>query len=292
MGTPGFDYVLHLEDGRSLKISRSSDRFLGYGLKDVSILTSSGTIKHPYANIAKSYDIIIEYKNGNKDYFKNLCETVDDRNGLLPQKFTLTARQDKFGNTIFYDLRSYGGMKIVDTWGRSINLEKTDDGLIWKLPESTAGKACELSYHIDQAQPLKLTAVTDPEGRKTNYNYYNQEEFSGSMSYASKEVAGNTTANMPRKYLLLKSVTYPNHASTQFTYGRKIGIESEAGGIITHFVLTMKVDIFNGAEYNRGEYKYTLDSGVDSSKGKYIKFAEVTNHQDIEETHQLIRKDN
>ncbi|SET91941.1 RHS repeat domain-containing protein [Lacrimispora sphenoides] len=287
MGTPGFDYVLHLEDGRSLKISRSSDRFLGYGLKDVSILTSSGTIKHPYANIAKSYDIIIEYKNGNKDYFKNLCETVDDRNGLLPQKFTLTARQDKFGNTIFYDLRSYGGMKIVDTWGRSINLEKTDDGLIWKLPESTAGKACELSYHIDQAQPLKLTAVTDPEGRKTNYNYYNQEEFSGSMSYASKEVAGNTTANMPRKYLLLKSVTYPNHASTQFTYGRKIGIESEAGGIITHFVLTMKVDIFNGAEYNRGEYKYTLDSGVDSSKGKYIKFAEVTNHQDIEETHQF-----
>ena len=287
MGTPGFDYVLHLEDGRSLKISRSSDRFEDYGLKDVSIVTRSRTIQHPYANISKSYDIIIEYKNGNKDYFKNLSETVDDRNGLLPQRFTLVARQDKFGNVICYDLKNYGGMEIVDTWGRKISLEKTDYGLIWKLPESTAGKACELSYHIDQAQPLKLTAVTDPAGRKTTYNYYNQEEFRGSMSYASKEVAGNTTANMLRKYLLLKSVTYPNQATTQFTYGRKIGIESEAGGIITHFALTMKVDIFNGAEYNRGEYKYTLDSGVDSSNGKYIKFAEVTNHRDIEETHQF-----
>ncbi|MGL6218266.1 MAG: hypothetical protein ACRC36_09515, partial [Lacrimispora sphenoides] len=88
MGLPGFDYVLHLEDGRSLKISRSSDRFEDYGLKDVSIVTRSRTIQHPYANISKSYDIIIEYKNGNKDYFKNLSETVDDRNGLLPQRFT------------------------------------------------------------------------------------------------------------------------------------------------------------------------------------------------------------
>ncbi|MDR7811501.1 RHS repeat domain-containing protein [Lacrimispora sp.] len=287
MGLPGFDYVLHLEDGRSLKISRSSDRFEDYGLKDVSIVTRSRTIQHPYANISKSYDIIIEYKNGNKDYFKNLSETVDDRNGLLPQRFTLTARQDKFGNVICYDLNNYGGMVIVDTWGRKISLEKTDYGFIWKLPESKAGKACELSYHIDQAQPLKLTAVTDPAGRKTQYNYYNQEDYKGIMSYASKKVAGNTTANMTRKYLLLKSVTYPSHASTQFTYGREIGIESEAGGKITHFALTMKVDTADGAEYNRGEYNYRLDSGATNSNGKYIEYAEVKHHHDILETHQF-----
>jgi RHS repeat-associated protein len=291
IGTPGFDYILHLEDGRSLKISRSSDRFEDHSLNDVSIVTRSGTIQHPYAaNIAKSYDIIIVYKNGNKDYFKNLYETVDERNGLLPQKFTLVARQDKFGNVICYDLKDSGGMEIVDTWGRKISLEKTDYGLIWKLPESKDGKACELSYHIDQAHPLKLTAVTDPVGRKTQYNYYYPGDYKGIMSYASKKVAGNTTANMTRNYLLLKSVTYPNHASTQFTYGREISIENDAGGKITHFALTMKMDIADGTEYNRGEYYYRLDSGAAYSNGKYIEYAEVKNHQDILETHQFDRE--
>lgn len=131
MGYPGFDYILHLEDGRSLKISRSSDRFEGYGLKDVSIATRSGIIHHPYAaDISKSYDIIIEYKNGNRDYFKNLNGDDGDRNKIISQKFTLAARQDKFGNVICYDLKDYGGMVIVDTWGRKISLEKTEYGLI------------------------------------------------------------------------------------------------------------------------------------------------------------------
>jgi len=262
MGLPGFDYVLHLEDGRSLKISRSSDRFEDYGLKDVSIVTRSRTIQHPYAKISKSYDIIIEYKNGNKDYFKNLSETVDDRNGLLSQRFTLAARQDKFGNVICYDLKDYGGMEIVDTWGRKISLEKTDYGLIWKLPESKAGKACELSYHIDQAQPLKLTAVTDPSGRRTEYNYYNPRDYKGTMSYASKKAIENTTGNRDRNYLLLKSITYPNQAATQFAYGREIGIVNDVGGKLTHFTLTMKKDIADGTEYNQVEYRYRLESGV------------------------------
>lgn len=293
MGLPGFDYILHLEDGRSLKISRSSDRFEGHSLKDVSIVTRSGTIHHPYAaNISKSYDIIIEYKNGNKDYFKNLYGNDGDRDKLTPQKFTLAARQDKFGNVICYDLKDYGGMEIVDTWGRKISLEKTDYGLIWRLPESTAGKACELSYHIDQAQPLKLTSVTDPAGRNTQYNYYNPEDYKGIMSYASKKAAGNTTGNKERNYLLLKSVTYPNHASTQFTYGREISIVNDAGGKLTHFALTMKRDIADGAEYNRAEYRYRLESGTsyEYGNGKYIEYAEVKNHQDILETHQFDRE--
>lgn len=144
IGIPGYDYILHLEDGRNLKISRDSDRFENYGLNDVRIITRSHTIQHPYANISKSYDLVIEYKNGNKDYFKNLYEAFDDRNKLLPQKFTLVARQDKFGNVICFDLKYFGGIEIVDTWGRKINLEKADFGFIWKLPESETGKACEI----------------------------------------------------------------------------------------------------------------------------------------------------
>ncbi len=290
IGTFRSDYILHLEDGKSLKISRSSDKFEDYSLKDVRIITRSGTIQHPYAtNISKSYDIIIEYKNGNKDYFKNLFGESGERNKLIWSRFTLAARQDKFGNVVCYDMRGPDGMVIVDTWGRKISLEKTDYGLIWRLPESTTGRTCELSYHIDHVQPLKLTAVTDSAGHKTQYNYFNPENYKGIMSYASKKAVGNTTGNKERKYLLLKSITYPNYASTEFTYGRKISIVNSAGGKLTHFALTMKQDIADGAEYNRAEYRYRLDSGTsyEYGNGNYIEYAEVKNHQDILENHQF-----
>ena len=287
IGTRSYDYILHLEDGRNLQISRYSDRFEDYSLNDVCIITRSGTIRHPYVgDITKRYNIIIEYKNGNKDYFQSSYEDDGDRDIAYPIDFTLVARQDKFGNTIFYDLRNSGGMKIVDTWGRTISLEKTDYGLVWQLPESTAGKVCEISYNIDRRSTHKLTAVTDPVGCMTQYNYYNPEDYNGSMKCASPEVAGNNTKTQARKYLLLKNVTYPNYSSTQFTYDRNISIENNAGGHITHFALTMKRDIVDGVEYNRGEYRYTLEP-ESASDGEYIKFAEVTNHQDILENHQF-----
>ena len=287
IGTRSYDYILHLEDGRNLQISRISDRFEDYSLKDVAIVTRSGTIQHPYAgNITKRYNITIEYKNGNKDYFQSSYEDDGDRDMPYPIDFTLVARQDKFGNTIFYDLRKNGGMNLVDTWGRAINLEKTDYGLVWKLPESTAGKVCEISYNIDRRSTHKLNAVTNSVGCMTQYSYYNPEDYNGSMKCASPGVAGNNTKTQARKYLLLKNVTYPNNSSTQFTYDRSIGIENNAGGYITHFALTMKRDIFDGIEYNRGEYKYTLEP-ESASNGEYIKYAEVTNHQDILENHQF-----
>ena len=290
IGTRSYDYILHLEDGRNLEISRISDRFENYSLKDVSIVTRSGTIRHPYAtDITKRYNIIIEYKNGNKDYFQSSDGDDGDRDIPDSIDFTLVARQDKFGNTIFYDLRNFGGMKIVDTWGRTITLEKTDYGLIWKLPESTPGKACEISYNIDRYSTHKLTAVTDPAGRMTQYRYYNPGDYYGSMKCASPDVAGNNTKTQERKYLLLESVTYPNYTSTQFTYNRTIRIENNAGGYISHFALTMKRDIVDGVEYNRGEYRYTLEP-ESASNGEYIKYAEVTNHQDILENHQFNKK--
>ncbi|RFZ75929.1 hypothetical protein DS742_26420 [Lacrimispora amygdalina] len=287
IGTRSYDYILHLEDGRNLQISRYSDKFVDYSLNDVGIITRSGTIRHPYAgDITKRYNIIIEYKNGNKDYFQSSYEDDGDRDIAYPIDFTLVARQDKFGNTILYDLWKSGGMMIVDTWGRTISLEKTDYGLVWKLPESTAGKVCEISYNIDRRSTHKLTAVTDPVGCMTQYNYYNPEDYNGSMKCASPDVAGNNTKTQARKYLLLKNVTYPNYSSTQFTYDRNISIENNAGGHITHFALTMKRDIVDGVEYNRGEYRYTLEP-ESASNGEYIKYAEVTNHQDILEKHQF-----
>lgn len=85
---PAYDCILHLEDGRSLKISRYLDGFVDYSLKDISITQSSGTIQHPYApHISKDYDIIIEYKNGNKDYFKDEFNLIGKDKNYISYSF-------------------------------------------------------------------------------------------------------------------------------------------------------------------------------------------------------------
>lgn len=180
-------------------------------------------------------------------------------------------------------------MTIVDTWGRSISLEKTEFGLVWKLPESTPGKECKITYHIDRTQPIRLTAVTDTGGNRTQYNYYNPEDYKGFMRYSSKKAAGYTTENRPRSYLLLESITYPNQASTHFTYGKVFYIINDFGGKLAHFGLTTKKDIANEVIYNQSEYDYKLDSGhtYDTSNGYYITYADVKHHKDVQETHQF-----
>lgn len=279
--TRSYDYILHLEDGRSLRMNRDFDVFENYNLKDVEIDTKSGEIRHPYkADPPKSYHLIIKYKNGNSDYFNS--NTGDGDRNMGRVDFKLVARQDRFGNTILYNLRGSQGMEIVDTWGRSITLNRTNDGFIWDLPKSPKGEACEIAYHIKRQGTQTLTAVIDPVGSMTEYNY---ETSKGYMKCASSGVVGNNPETQDREYLLLKSVTYPNHASTHFTYDRKIRINNSTGGYIDHFALTMKKEIVDGAEYNKGEYNFTLDSELQN--GKYIEYAEVTNHQDIHETHKF-----
>lgn len=279
--TLGYDYILHLEDGRSLRMNRDFDVFENYNLKDVEIDTKSGEIRHPYkADPPKSYHLIIKYKNGNSDYFNS--NTGDGDRNMGRVDFKLVARQDRFGNTILYNLRGSQGMEIVDTWGRSITLNRTNDGFIWDLPKSPKGEACEIAYHIKRQGTHTLTTVIDPVGSLTEYNY---ETSKGYMKCASSGVVGNNPETQDREYLLLKSVTYPNHSSTHFTYDRKIRINNSTGGYIDHFALTMKKEIVDGAEYNKGEYNFTLDSELQN--GKYIEYAEVTNHQDIHETHKF-----
>ena len=279
--TLGYDYILHLEDGRSLRMNRDFDVFENYNLKDVEIDTKSGEIRHPYkADPPKSYHLIIKYKNGNSDYFNS--NTGDGDRNMGRVDFKLVARQDRFGNTILYNLRGSQGMEIVDTWGRSITLNRTNDGFIWDLPKSPKGEACEIAYHIKRQGTQTLTTVIDPVGSLTEYNY---ETSKGYMKCASSGVVGNNPETQDREYLLLKSVTYPNHASTHFTYDRKVRINNSTGGYIDHFALTMKKEIVDGAEYNKGEYNFTLDSELQN--GKYIEYAEVTNHQDIHETHKF-----
>ena len=141
-----FDYSLHLEDGRTLNMHRKEELFHDYKLKDVTIKTMRSAdhyVEHPHTvpKLTKRYDIIIEYKNGHKDYFARdyypgeIYYTRFSRRSETAYNFRLVAREDKFGNRIFFNLTDHGGMSVVDTWGRTIRLVKSGDTLTWNLPE-------------------------------------------------------------------------------------------------------------------------------------------------------------
>ncbi len=278
----GYDYYLHLEDGRNLKINRFKDKFFEYNLEDVTMLAKSGKIEHPCVpGLSKNYDIMVSYKNGNKDYFKNSRNVYDYSSETAKLDFKLVARHDKFGNTICFDFKDYGGIEIIDTWGRTISLVKEKKILTWNLPGGAAGETCHVSYLVDADKPEKLVEVTDMGGHTTKYDYHNKGPFSGSMKYCSRFYDGInmfTCKSEDRNYLFLRTITYPNGAMTQFEYGNRFDIYNEAGGYISHYPLAMRRDIVGTSEYNRSEYRYEGTDPVDR-----IPKAFVTEHQDIEE---------
>ena len=293
----GYDYILHLEDGRSLPIKRKSDDFDSYSLKDISIVTESGVIYHPHvANCQKNYDIIIKYKNGHKDYFKNANGDSGKRDQPEEQNFKLVIRQDKFGNTIFYDLKDWGGMTIVDTWGRTLNLAKTDQGFTWKLPGGENGKTYEISYKVNRTGNLQLQEVTNQAGYTTSYGYYNPDNYDMVMRYASKRAIGNTTDVKSRKYLLLSSINYPNNLQKKFEYQNdsdKTVLETLYGTKIANCHLLVKKDVVDGNVYNQVAYSYIrgISTGYNENLDKdvnwigHIKSATVTRQNGIVETH-------
>ena len=287
-----YDYILHLEDGRNLNISRRYDKFHDYPLKDVSITSQKGTIHHPYATgVSKNHNIVIEYKNGNKDYFEETNYGRSKRNDEYKLNFKLVAREDRFGNRIFYDLKDNGGMTIIDTWGREIRLEKTDNGLTWKLPGGEAEVKYEISYQSDKKAPLKLTSVTDQVGCVTRYAY--QTLYECDMRYASREETGLRVISSNRPYQLLEKITYPDNAFTRFEYKKGIPITNEAGGQIDHYQISTKEDCVGNDQYHRTEYSYGKgdapnykdDIGSEKKVIKAHSHTIVTKHQYIEETY-------
>ena len=292
-----FDYIFHLEDGRSLNISRSSNRFANYSLNDVSITFKQDSIEHRYVtNMKKDYHIVVDYKNGNKDYFKEVNDKTTNRNGGKPLDFKLVARQDRFENVILYDLVDDGGMTIVDSWGRELKLEKNGDWLIWKLPGGKAGEKYELSYQLDRTNYLKLISVTGMVGGVTNYDYYDWKKYWGDMRYAFLEDKSDPTCTEVCRYMLLKSITYPDKASTEFEYGERYTLQNDIGGRKSYFALTLKKDMFGSDTYNETKYSYKFgtthdwfdyEGEVKTIWNTHIQYAYVEKHQDVEETYQF-----
>ena len=304
IGGPGYtmtaiyyDYCLHLEDGRILNMHREEDKFIDYKLKDVTITTMHSAdhyVEHPgtIPKVTKRYDIIINYKNGNKDYFARTYHPNNEyttRFARIREKsfdFKLVAREDKFGNMIFFDLEDNGGMSIIDTWGRTIRLIKSEDTLTWTLPEQE-----KIVYHIGRgfntvtrSSTMWLSEVTGRSGAVTTYDYYDDTEYKGYMTYNSDKYEWSAGYKL-RPYMLLAKVTYPGGAFTQFDYGDLIKITNAVGGCIEHYPLAARKDVVNETAYNLTKYNYEL-----ADENKYIQYADVVTRGAIKERHEFLKE--
>ena len=280
----GNDYndVLHLEDGSRLEIVQDNGvlSFKDYTLTDVTIKTEEGTLTHNIRTECQtSYNIIVEYKNGSADYFKTIIENekID--------RVVLVARKDKFSNCIFFDLKKYGGMNIIDSFGRDVVLSKYGEQFIWKLPSAEGENPITIKYQTN-SQNSTLESYTDAENRTTTYLYTDKDVYSAKSKCVSKQYGDDSDVKIP--WLLLKEIIHPTKAKTVFYYGNgKDAVPltltvGEYGGFKNIFPVYKREDISGNGVFNTIRYSYIL-----SEDGKYIEKAEVIKTTGSKEIYQF-----
>ncbi|WRS27292.1 RHS repeat-associated core domain-containing protein [Oscillospiraceae bacterium MB08-C2-2] len=191
---------LHLADGRTLRLkdtptSTSGSNLVDYSLGDVRIQQTGGTISH--AGSQASYEYILSYKNGQKDYLSSS---------------TIVARQDRFGNTILFRFTKDSGAEMVDSLGRTVRLTRTNTSsgytLTWELPDT--GK---IIYTISKAEEgVRLSQVRDQENQLTSYDYAINDTF----QQINKNISGDT--NKKVSYLNLKEIVHPTGLQSTYKY--------------------------------------------------------------------------
>ena len=280
----GNDYndILHLEDGSRLEIVQDNGAlsFKDYTLTDVTIKYEEGTLTHNIrTECHTNYNIVVEYKNGRADYFKTIIENEKIDRAVL------VARKDKFSNYIFFDLKKYGGMNIIDSFGRDVVLSKYGEQFIWKLPSAEGENPITIKYQTN-SQNSTLESYTDAESRTTTYLYTDKEVYSAQIKCVSKQYGDDADVKIP--WLLLQEIIHPTKSNTVFYYGNgKDAVPltltvGEYGGFKNIFPVYKREDISSNGVFNTIRYNYIL-----SEDNKYIEKSEVIKTTGSKEIYQF-----
>ena len=271
---------LHLEDGRNFEIEGNSLK--GHPLLDVTVAQTTGSIVHPFrSDITRPYHTVVSYKNGNKDYFQRIVDNI----GRL-DSFQLVARQDNFGNTICFQLAGRNGMTIVDTWGRNIVLSASGNTMTWTMPDHTPTAPRRITYTISDAGGRRLVRVTDQLNRITEYEYHSLDIYRAVSRFAS--AAHGDTSNVEFPFLLLRRITHPTGALTEYEYGVmqsgavnpiRLSINN-LGGFRQYFPVRARKDISGGTDHYPVSYTYSL-----AANNEYIRQANTQKLFNVNEQH-------
>lgn len=275
-----YSTILHLEDGRNFVLNGTE--LQDYTLQDIQVALAVGTLSHPQkSEVTCSYDMTISYKDGRIDHFAK-CYDAD---GKL-DRWTLVAREDRFGNAIFYDLTDGGGMTIVDSWGRTLVLKKYGSELHWTSLDLDENMV-NIHYIFEPTEwGRRLLSVIDEIGQTTRYTYNDPAQYTAICNIASAEKGDNQTAQI--SYQLLSKVTHPTGGVTCFEYLPATEplsiVVNDIGGIKRYFPLKRRYDKYsdaaNAAERDIICYEYSL-----SSDGNFISCTTVTRGDAIREEH-------
>ena len=195
---------LHLDDGRSIPVKRNYEdgkwELDDYKEHDLTVSFDSGCT--------------IAYRNGRKDYFS----------GNADYGFTLSYREDKFGNRISFAYTSDKKLKqITDTFGRTIELKETVDSqnpnlktLYWQ--QESSGDIL-FKYTVQSNQLLDARAVVrQPKDglveRVTSYTYTQQT--ANTTLFWSEDESGDRGIDIT--YCNLTGITHPSGAKTEYSY--------------------------------------------------------------------------
>ncbi|MCL2281580.1 MAG: hypothetical protein FWC25_02845 [Dehalococcoidia bacterium] len=244
--------TLYLGNGSAYTISghlSSSYKFSNYTLKDIVLKDVASPL---YYNGQYVATYVLEYKNGDKAYFKN--------DGLL------LAQVDRFGNTITYKYTSYNNdnvlSQIIDTAGRTVNIAYSNFLNNVRTVKVTAPDGSQTSITIEtifasNGTQYGIKKITDAKGNQTSFNYtVSAGEFNACTQKPSKAATNY--------WALLTSVVYPTQAKKVFSYNKYV--ESLSGSAYRHvYEIDNRKDVIGSIDYNIKTYKFTRSNNTVTS---------------------------
>ncbi len=179
-----------------------------------------------------TYNRILTDKNGKKMYFN--------------KRGAIEAIDDKYGNRIKFEYENNKLSKIIDTYGREVNIDTDEEGDINSISFGNKTINYEKSYR--ESDKTYLLKVTDTEGNQTTYESEKKELYYKSYDdypYEYKSTAYN-----------IEKIIYPTGAYTEYNYFKKLTYLYNNEDGRTKYKIDAKKDVDHTKIKNHYTYSY------------------------------------
>ena len=273
----------------SYRSDASGDDLQYESIFDPSVPGKEYTINGRYYNFKVCDDRGLTYYLWDKQIGNGLEKPSE----LRSRQMYVIAVEDDYGNTIeyFYD-DSYTKLeKIIDTYGREIKIEETENGSRISYYDDQEGKTKYITYEFEtlpsssldndsivEPEPVSRFTVTNEEGEKTIYDSREAETVSyvdRDYTYGVNDMPTHTENNMEVvSYNNIERIIYPNGDEKRYHYNDIYRVNSA-------------YDLRNGV-YREGMYAVDSEYEIIDGVEKYNKQYSFSNKDDNDERYDIL----
>ncbi len=191
-----------------------------------------------------TYNRIVTDKNGKKMYFN--------------KRGAIEAIDDKYGNRIRFEYNGTKLSKIIDTYGREVNIGTDEEGYINSISIGEKTINYEKSYR--ESDKTNILKVTDTEGNQTTYESAKKELYYtsiGDYPYEYKSTAYN-----------IEKIIYPTGAYTKYNYFKKLIYLYRYREGRTKYKIDSKKDVNQSNTMNHYTYSYNYPGKFGDYEGR------------------------